>query len=200
MQRNIALAARLRYDRGAPNGEGDQMMRTTALMLLCGTLAACSTSYRDTDQPIVAQQDFDAERYLGLWYEVARFPVFFEEDCTATTAEYGPVDEDTISVLNTCRDETPDGPVEQISGTADIVAPGQLKVKFDGIPFAAGDYWVLWVDEAYETAVVGVPSGNAGWILARSPSIDAARRAKAEDVLAGNGYDPSQLYDVPHAE
>ena len=101
--------------------------------------------------------------------------------------------------VSTCRQGAPDGPVESIAGTARIVAPGELEVRFSGVPFVAADYWVLWVDADYETAVVGVPSGRAGWILARTPTIDAARRARAEAVLEANGYDPSRLYDVPQA-
>ncbi len=174
-------------------------MRSLALAL-CGTLAACTgESYRDTDTPMAAQRDFQPERYLGIWYEIARYPVFFEQGCTATAAEYGAIDAETISVLNTCRKGAPDGPREQIAGTARIVAPGELKVSFDGVPFVAADYWVLWVDEDYQTAVVGVPSGTSGWILARTPTIDAERRARAETVLARNGYDPRRLYDVPQA-
>jgi apolipoprotein D and lipocalin family protein len=166
----------------------------------CLALASCvGPSYRDAGVPIAAQRDFQPERYLGRWYEIARYPVRFEEGCTATTADYGRVDAGTISVLNTCRKGAPDGPVESISGTARIVAPGELKVRFAGVPFVAADYWVLWVDADYRTAVVGVPSGRAGWILARTPVIDPARRAEAEAVLARNGYDPARLDDVPQA-
>jgi apolipoprotein D and lipocalin family protein len=169
-------------------------------LALCAALAACTgEAYRDTSVTIAAQRDFQPERYLGRWYEIARFPVIFEEGCTATTADYGAIDAETVSVLNTCRKGNPDGAAEQIAGTARIVAPGELKVKFASVPFVAADYWVLWVDEDYQTAVVGVPSGRAGWILARTPTIDPARRAEAEAVLARNGYDPSRLYDVPQA-
>lgn len=175
-------------------------MRIAALLVACAALAACAgPSYRDPAATIAAQRDFQPERYLGRWYEIARYPVSFEEGCTATTADYGRIDDETISVLNTCREGAPDGPVEQIAGTAEIVAPGELKVRFDGVPFVAADYWVLWVDDDYETAVVGVPSGRAGWILARSPAIDAARRAEAEAALVRNGYDPARLHDVPQA-
>ncbi len=173
-------------------------MRTLAVLALCSTLSACAGgSYRDTAVPIAAQRDFQPERYLGRWHEIARFPVIFERGCTATTADYGAIDAKTVSVLNTCRKGDPDGPADQIAGTATIVAPGELKVKFDSVPFVAADYWVLWVDADYQTAVVGVPSGNAGWILARTPTIDPARRAEAEAVFARNGYDPTRLYDVP---
>jgi len=164
-------------------------------LLLCVLLAGCTT-YRDRDMPIAAQAEFDPARYLGLWYEVARYPVSFEEGCTATTAEYGRIDAETVSVVNTCRQGSPDGPEEQIAGTAEIVGPGQLEVSFD---IVAADYWVLWVDDAYETAVVGVPSGRAGWILARTPQISESRRARAEEALVANGYDPDRLMEVQHA-
>ena len=175
-------------------------MRLFPLLAACIALSACvGGSYRDAAVPITAQRDFQPERYLGRWHEIARYPVFFEQGCTATIAEYGPIDADTVSVLNTCREGAPDGPAKQIAGTATLVAPGELKVKFSSVPFVAADYWVLWVDADYQTAVVGVPSGRAGWILARTPTIDPARRAEAEAVLARNGYDPSRLYDVPQA-
>jgi len=173
-------------------------MRSLSLLLICA-LAACSATYRDPDVAIAAQRDFQPDRYLGRWYEIARFPVRFEEGCTATVAAYVAIDAETVSVLNSCRKGAPDGPEESIAGTATLVAPGKLKVRFAGVPFVAADYWVLWVDENYQTAVVGVPSGRAGWILARTPKIDPARRAKAEAVLVRNGYDPGRLYDVPQA-
>ncbi len=160
-------------------------------------LAACGNSYRNKSVPMATVSNFDATRYVGLWYEIARFPVSFQKGCTATTAEYASLGADTVSVLNTCREGAPDGPIEQIAGEAEIVGPGQLKVSFDNIPFVRGDYWVLWVDNDYTTAVVGVPSGGAGWILARTPEISEARRAEAEAILKANGYDTSQLINVP---
>ena len=172
-------------------------MRTLLLLPALALLAACGPSYRDSAVPIAAQADFRPDRYLGLWYEIARFPVFFQEGCTATTAEYGPVDARTISVLNTCRQGAPDGPADRIAGQARVVGPGQLEVRFDGVPFGAGDYWVLWVDADYRTAAVGTPSGRAGWILARTPAIAPAARAAAEAALTANGYDVSRLIEVP---
>lgn len=152
--------------------------------------------YRDTSVPIGSKVDLDTERYLGLWYEVARFPVPFEAGCVGVTAEYGLIDETHISVLNTCRN--PDGSVRTIiEGEAEIVGPGRLKVSFASVPFVRGDYWVLWVDEGYRTAVVGSPGGRSGWILNREPTISADRLAAAREVLDFNGYDLGQLEMVP---
>ncbi|MEP5200987.1 MAG: lipocalin family protein, partial [Paracoccaceae bacterium] len=79
-----------------------------------------------------------------------------------------------------------------IEGSAEVVGPGRLKVRLGNIPFA-GDYWVLWVDEGYRTAVVGAPSGKVGWILNRTPNIPADRLNAARQILDFNGYRLSEL-------
>ena len=73
----------------------------SALLLLtgCGYL----TVYRDTDAPISSKAVFEPTRYLGVWHEVARFPVPFEAGCVGVTAEYGLRDDGLLSVLNICR-------------------------------------------------------------------------------------------------
>ena len=153
-------------------------------------------SYRDPSVPIGSKADLDTDRYLGLWYEIARFPVPFEAGCVGVTAEYGLIEEGVVSVLNTCRD--PDGSVRTaIEGQAEIVGPGRLEVSFANVPFIRGDYWVLWVDEGYRTAVVGAPNGRSGWILNREPTIPADRLNAAREVLDFNGYDLNQLEMVP---
>lgn len=173
-----------------------------------GLMAACATPlpnenvgglfevYRDIDTPIASQALFDPARYLGTWYEIARFPVPFEVGCVGVTAEYGDLGDDRVSVLNTCRNV--DGTVRSvIEGTAQIVGPGQLKVSFPSVPFGAADYWVLWVDGDYRTAVVGAPNGRSGWILNRTPTISPDRLKAAQDVLAFNGYALDRLLIVP---
>lgn len=174
-------------------------MRHLLLLMSLALVTACGTQYRDPSSTIVAQADFDPSRYLGTWYEIARYPVSFQEGCTATTATYGLIDDETVSVVNRCRLGSPQGELKEIQGTASIEGPGQLRVKFSSIPFVSAPYWVLWVDETYDTAVVGVPNGRAGWILARSPQVTSETRTQAEDILRSNGYDTSALIEVAHA-
>lgn len=167
--------------------------------VLALALAACAPSYRDTEVPISSMAVFDPLRYAGLWYEIARFDVPFERGCAATTARYTPRADGTIGVVNTCRKGGVDGPVSRIAGQAEITGPGRLSVSFDTVPFISAPYWVLWVDEGYRTAVVGVPSGRAGWILNRDPQIPADRLNAALQILDFNGYDTSELIFVEHA-
>ncbi|SMY08764.1 lipocalin family protein [Flavimaricola marinus] len=156
-------------------------------------------SYRDTSVPIASKALFEPDRYLGLWYEVARFPNVFERGCVNVTAEYGMREDGLISVLNSCG-SAEDGSVSTIEGTAEIVGPGRLKVRFASVPFVAGDYWVLWVDEGYRTAVVGNPDGTTGWILNRDPVIPQDRLIAAREILDFNGYDVSRLQMVPQGQ
>jgi apolipoprotein D and lipocalin family protein len=167
-------------------------------LALVAALAGCA-SYRDPSVPMAPVAQLDLGRYAGTWYEIARFPVRFQDGCTATTATYAPLGPDRVSVRNTCRDGAPDGPLRAIEGTAERVGPGQLRVRLGRIPFAA-PYWVLWVAPDYSAAVVGVPQGTAGWILARSPRMPPDHRAAAEAALMRNGYNVARLIEVEHEE
>lgn len=171
------------------------MARRLAYGLCCvAALTGCVAfpSYRDADVPITSMAAFDPVRYAGTWDEVARYPVPFQAGCGAAQATYDLQSDGSFDVLNTCV--TDEGSDKSIAGTATIDGPGRLKVRLNGVPFAA-DYWVLWVDEGYRTAVVGVPSGRAGWILNRGPDIPEDRMTAARQVLTFNGYDVSQLIE-----
>src|SRR5579871_1687307 len=100
----------------------------------------------------------DLERYVGKWYEVARYPNRFERDCARNvTAEYAKRADGDISVLNECVKA--DGGVKRSQGRAKVVdktSNAKLKVTFFW-PFY-GDYWVIDLGEHYEYAVVSEPS------------------------------------------
>ena len=171
-------------------------MRLLLPLLLASLLAACAPVYRDTATRI-SPVPVDLARYAGRWVEIAHFPVAFQEGCIATTATYALRDDGTLTVQNACRRGSPDGPLSVISGTAEPEGPGQLRVRLGRLPWSA-PYWVLWVSPGYDLAVVGVPSGRAGWVLARTPEIPESRLAPALAALAANGYDPARLVFTEH--
>lgn len=174
-------------------------MRLLPLLLI--VLAACSRPvYRDTAIPMESVEAVDLERYAGRWYEVARFPVFFQEGCVGVTAEYSLREDGRVDVVNTCREETLDGEVRQAEGVARPVdgSGARLKVRFFPLlPFIEGDYWVIHLDEEYRTAAIGVPSGTAGWILSRSPEIEPERLIEAKAALEAAGYELRWLERTP---
>lgn len=170
-----------------------------ALSPLLAPSPAEAQRFRDTSVPMQPVAGLDLDRYLGLWFEIARYPNRFERDCVAVTAEYTRIDAERIGVRNSCRKGTFDGPLDVAEGTARVEGPGRLSVNFVRfLPFIRGDYWVLDVTPDYSVAVVGEPSGRFGWILARSPRISDAAWTRALAALERNGYDTDGLYRVPH--
>ena len=179
-------------------------LRTAATVLAALTLTACvgGGDYRDQSVPITTVPSVDLNRYQGLWYEIARFPVSFEEGCFGVTAEYELNPDGSVKVTNTCREGSLSAPPRRATASAEAADETGAKLKVDFvpyIPFTAGDYWVLDIDEGYQTVVVGTPSGFAGWILARQPQIDEARLQRGIDALRRNGYDTTQLTMTPQA-
>jgi apolipoprotein D and lipocalin family protein len=135
----------------------------------------------------------DLDRYLGDWFEIARYDQRFERSCdSGVKASYSRRGDGSISVVNRCRRS--DGTVKEARGRAKIVdraTNAKLKVSFFG-PFY-GDYWVLDHGEDYNWSIVGEPSGRYLWILNRS-----ANPGKKEiDSLVARarnlGYDTSLL-------
>ncbi len=170
------------------------MTRLLALVILTA-LGACGETYRDAAAPMTPVAEVDLARYAGRWYEIARFPVWFQEGCSAITADYALDPDGTVDVLNACREDSLDGPLRTAAATARSTDPSnaRLKVRFSRWVPIEGDYWVLHLDPDYRTAVVGVPSGSAGWILARTPQITPEQMAAATGALAANGYDLGRL-------
>jgi apolipoprotein D and lipocalin family protein len=135
-------------------------------------------------------------RYLGRWYEIARYPNRFEKKCDRDVfATYGLRDDGRISVLNTCV--KPDGSHGEAKGWAKISDPStnaKLKVTFF-YPFF-GNYWVLELGEDYEYAVIGEPSRKYLWILSRTPQMSEETYHAITENLAAKGYDAAKLERV----
>ncbi|MBN1336844.1 MAG: lipocalin family protein [Deltaproteobacteria bacterium] len=136
----------------------------------------------------------DVQRYIGTWYEIAAIPQSFQRGCTASTATYTLQDDGTLKVLNQCRKGGLDGKVKVANGRAWIVDPStnaKLKVSFFW-PFS-GDYWIIDLAPDYTWAVVGHPSRDYLWILARQPRMDPTLYQTLLGRLGGVGYDTGRV-------
>jgi apolipoprotein D and lipocalin family protein len=140
----------------------------------------------------------DLDRYLGTWYEIARYPNRFQKNCVASVAIYSKRDDGTIRVENTCRDGSLDGKVRRVVGKAWPVEGSnhaKLKVQFFW-PFR-GDYWIIDLDPDYRYAVVGHPARKYLWVLARAPSMDPALYESLLEKIRAQGYDLGRLERTP---
>jgi len=139
--------------------------------------------------------DLDLERYLGLWFEVGRLPLRFEDDgATDVTAEYSLNDDGTVRVDNRCLDAN--GDPTQALGEAKINTehPARLEVSFlpaglRWIPFSRADYCVLKIDEGYHHALVGTPDRDHLWLLSREPRIDPETETAFLAEATRQGFD-----------
>ena len=175
-------------------------MRFVIVITAFFAASACASppANRTSSTPLEVVSSVDLERYLGRWYEVARFPNGFERDCFAVTATYSRKQDGTIKVINSCRKGSVDGPEEIADGTAivaDAASNAKLEVSFFW-PFS-GDYWVLDVADDYQWALVGEPSGRYLWILSRQPHLTAETKAMLIGKLQAQGYNAGALYWTP---
>ena len=131
-------------------------------------------------------------KYLGTWYEIARYEHFFEKDCKNVTANYSMLDVDTIKVINRCT-KIQTNEKKEVFGRAYATdfTNSKLKVSFFR-PFY-GDYWVLILDEKYDYVVVGTPSREYLWILSRTSNLDEKIKKEILQKLPTLGFDTSKL-------
>ncbi len=157
-------------------------------------LLGCSLFRKEPVSGLAVVPHVDIERYLGTWYEIARYPNRFQKECVAVTADYSLRDDGKIRVVNACRKGGLDGPIESIEGKAWVVdreTNARLKVQFFW-PFR-GAYWIIDLGKDYDYAVVGHPNRKYLWILSRTPQMETALYRVVVDRLAEQGYDPARL-------
>jgi apolipoprotein D and lipocalin family protein len=143
----------------------------------------------------------DLTRYMGTWYEIARFPHRFERGCVAAKATYTLREDGAVDVLNECRLDRFDGPVKTAKGIARVIdkaTKAKLKVTFFW-PFY-GNYWIIDLGDDYDYAVVGHPRRNYLWILSRKPAMDDTLCRRLLGTIAAKGYDISHLVKTPQPE
>lgn len=176
--------------------------RCATLSLLClgpGTAMAA-------DDPASLQTigSLSVARYMGTWYEIAKFPNDFQKKCVGdTTASYSLRDDGRVDVVNRCR--SADGKTEAADGVARQVGGAtspRLEVRFapailSFLPMVWGDYWVIDLDEQYQLSAVSEPKREYLWILSRTPQVDPAAYAALLTRLTAQGLDVSKLVRTP---
>ena len=157
--------------------------------------------------PLPTQDWVDLARYAGRWYEIARLPNRFQEQCAGdVAATYTLRPDGRVSVVNECRGR--DGKSRRAEGVArpaDEKGPAsRLKVRFappwlSFLPLVWGDYWIVGLDPDYRYAVVGDPSRKYLWVLSRSPTMDAATYELLRASAGRLGFDTARLVLTPQS-
>ena len=150
-----------------------------SILVLSGVALVVRAEGEDSPPPVQVAEDVQLERYVGLWYELARTPNIFQFGCACTTAYYTPLNEISIGIRNACNNFFPRASVRIAEGTGFVTDPSdslaKLRIGFFGGP-ATANYWILDVVDdpddplgPYRFAVVGDPNREFLFILSRTP-------------------------------
>ncbi|MBS7808720.1 lipocalin family protein [Variovorax sp. PCZ-1] len=184
-----------------------------ALRLAVGLVAASAFAQSTPPTAVLTTvPSIELARYQGVWHQVALYPNRFQKMCASNTrATYAVEEGGTVSVTNQCR--SADGKEVQAVGQArpagaarvsnGQITPPQLQVRFapawlSWLPFVWGNYWVIQLEPNYRYAVVGEPSREFLWVLARETQLSATDWSAIEARLKEQGYDPAKLVREKH--
>lgn len=173
------------------------LIRTAALTVVAAAvttaLSGCAVSVPQGIQPV---SGFDAARYMGTWYELARIDHRFEKGLTQVSAQYSLNDDGTVNVINRGYDgakkewRQANGKARFL-GEPDVAA---LKVSFFG-PFYGG-YNVVSLDDDYQTSLVIGDSRDYFWLLSRSKTIPEQKFRQLLEKARSLGVDLSRVQVV----
>lgn len=174
------------------------MLKPMLQVLFIGAIAWLMTACVSVPSGVTPVQNFDAQRYLGKWYEIARLDNRFERGLERVSAEYSLRPDGQIRVINRGFNTTTQQ-WSQIEGRAKFVSSpniGQLKVSFFG-PFYAG-YNIVELDPNYQYALVVGNNFKYLWILSRSTTLDPAIKTQLVAKARALGFATDQLIWVKH--
>ena len=174
-----------------------------ATLLCLGVLGATSSYAAETSpapSPLTPIAALNVNRYMGTWFEIAKYPNWFQRKCTGgTRAHYSLQNDGTVQVINRCQTEHKE--MIEALGQAKQIGPAtspKLKVRFapawlSFVPFVWGDYWVIDLDEDYQLVAVSEPKKEYLWILSRTAKVDPVSYQSLLTRLQQKGFDLDKL-------
>ncbi|MGB7182190.1 MAG: lipocalin family protein [Burkholderiaceae bacterium] len=175
-----------------------------ATISAAATLAGCTGAgpLTQSNSAVVAVQQLDPDRYAGQWFEIARLPNRFQNQCVGNvTATYTQNDGGGLSVTNRCMTEN--GTIDEAVGRVRRVSDTQAKLKvsflpsllstLSWLPFGWGDYWVLDLAGDYSHALVGTPDNKYLWLLSRDSEMPEPEYFKLMQKASAMGFDTDKV-------
>ena len=175
------------------------------LLLLGACSAMANGAHASPDAPpadpaLTTVTSLDVPRYMGTWFEIAKYPTWFQKKCVgAASAAYSLMGDGRVQVINRCR--LANGDISEAKGLARQIGPAtspKLEVRFapawlSFLPFVWGRYWVIDLDADYQLAAVSEPGRQYLWILSRTPKVDPVRYQQLLGRLRQKGFNLDRL-------
>lgn len=150
--------------------------------------------------PLPVESNVDVASFVGKWYTITSLPQFFTRKCVGQSAEYGIINEKSISVHNVCYKEN--GKTTDILGKGVIQdAPNnaRLIITFDSfwtkLFRVKGDYNIIKLSEGYDSVMVGSSDRKSLWIMSRTPAIDQTILQDYKMLAKNLGFSIEKLKD-----
>lgn len=149
--------------------------------------------------PPIATADYvDLDRFMGDWYVIANIPTVIEKGAHNAVESYELNDDGTIATTFTFNEDSFDGEKKRYTPRG-FVRDTETNAVW-GMQFVwpiKADYRIVYLDEAYETTIIGREKRDYVWIMARSPTIAEEKYQQMLDFLADQGYDTTEIQRVP---
>ncbi len=183
-------------------------LRSALVGLFAATIAALSTSCQTTSpgaastrrEPLRAiDRPIDLERFMGDWYVIAHIPTFIEKEAYNAVESYRLAEDGTIPTTYVFNKGCFNGPLTTYRPRGFVHNRGintEWRMRFVW-PFKAA-YLIVYLDDTYETTIIGVPGRDYAWIMARTKTLPEARYDQLVARLAESGHDITRLRRVPH--
>ena len=177
-----------------------QVWCAAALAVAAWGVAAQTTATPAPLPPVSTIATLDVPRYMGTWYEIAKFPNRFQAKCVANTrARYLAQTDGSVQVLNSCV--TADGSTIDALGLAKqvgTVTSPKLQVRFapvwlSWLPMVWGDYWVIDLDADYQLAAVSDSKREYLWVLSRTPQVNDKAYGALMERLKSQHFEVEKL-------
>lgn len=179
--------------------EGFRFWPVLLLLLTNLGFTGCATR-TPMPKPLPLAQNVDLPRFMGDWYVIANIPTFIEKDAHDAVESYRLRPDGAIATTFRFHRGSSDGPLKVYHPTGTIhdpVTKAEWRMQFIW-PFKSA-YLILYLDDAHETTIIGVPSRKYVWIMARNPTIPESRYQELVEFLDSIGYNTTRLQRVPQS-
>jgi apolipoprotein D and lipocalin family protein len=167
-------------------------MKRYILMICCLLLTSCA-SVPENIKPV---SDFELDKYMGRWYEIARLDHVFERGLDQVTAVYSINDNGSVKVMNRGWnvDDSEWSDAVGKARFADSTDIGHLEVAF--FAWFYGNYIIFELDPPdYQYAWI-TGSENTLWFLSRTPTVSDELKQRFVKTITEYGYNPDELIFV----
>jgi apolipoprotein D and lipocalin family protein len=176
------------------------MKRIAILLAMTALLASCAISNDSgNNKGMTTVKHVDLNRYMGDWYVIANIPNRMEKNCYDSIERYKLRDDGNVDNKFDCRDGSFDKPLENRLDTIATIynkdTNAEWRVRI--MKIIQAKYLVVDLDPNYEWTVVGHPSRDYGWVLARSKRLPEDVYASILERLGKQGYEVSRFVKIP---